>query len=45
MELKDKENRTNEIGRWIHNCKENFSLASARDALLPKLLSGDLKVS
>jgi type I restriction enzyme S subunit len=31
------------IGSWIHNCKENLGLASARDALLPKLLSGELE--
>lgn len=33
------------IGPWIYNSKENTTLATARDALLPKLLSGELKVS
>ncbi len=33
------------IAKWISNQREGFTLAVVRDALLPKLLSGELRVS
>jgi type I restriction enzyme, S subunit len=33
------------FGRWIANLKNNESLAALRDTLLPKLLSGELRVA
>lgn len=33
------------MAKWEANNKENIKLASLRDALLPKLMSGELDVS
>jgi type I restriction enzyme S subunit len=32
------------VGKILHNCNESRTLAALRDALLPKLLSGELRV-